>query len=82
MTRLLNTRTWLVLSLIWVAGVTYLCWSSWPHLPLDVSSVDPTTQDAFRAAVRDHVLRHTGLALVVPAMTYLLGRLWCRARGN
>lgn len=75
---LFNKTTWLVLSLVWLAGVGYLAWTTWPHLPLDVSQSDPATQAAFKAALRSHILLHAVAGLAVPAVAYVIGRLICR----
>ena len=78
MCRFFNRRTWAVLSLIWISAVAYVGWTSWPHLPLDVSSGDPATHAAFRSAEMRHLMVHAAVALGLPVLAYLAGSLACR----
>lgn len=65
----------LVISLAWVAVVGAIALATWPHLPLDMSPVDPTTISAYRAAILKHVAGYAALALGVPGLVYAISRL-------
>lgn len=71
-------KAWIVLSILWAAGVAYFGWSNWPTIPLDVSADDPATRAAFDGAVQAHVLEYALLALAPPAVLLVLGRLLLR----
>lgn len=82
MRALLNTKTWALFSLVWVAAMAYWCWMSWPRLPLDVSSIDPETLKILEDAKWRHLASHAVAALVPPVVAYVLGRLLCKMLGS
>lgn len=65
---------WLVASAAWVAAVAVFAWSTWPHMPLDISHTDPATRAAFDSAVLMHAARHAALALLPPIIVLALYR--------
>ena len=64
---------WLVLSVLWVAGVGYYAYTTWPHLSLDLSHIDAETQAAYRQATTMHVLKYVAVAVLVPGVIGLVG---------
>lgn len=62
----------------WFIAVSALMWSSWPHLPLDMSGVDPATISALRFAVARHLVYHLTL-LIAPLIVI---RLFIRMRSG
>lgn len=69
---------WLLVSLIWAGACAALAFSSWPHLPLDISHTDPGTLQAFDQAVALHVAKYTAMAVVPVIILYVGLRLWAR----
>lgn len=69
---------WIVASIAWVAGVGYGCVRSWPHLSLDLAHTDPGTKAAYDGAVLAHVLWYGAIAMVVPLVVLVLGRMLVR----
>lgn len=65
---------WLIASAAWIAAVTAFAWSTWPHMPLDISHTDPATRAAYDSAVLMHAGRHTALALLPPLIVMALYR--------
>ena len=82
MRSLLNSRTWLILSTIWVGAIAYWCFQSWPRLPLDVSSIDPETLAIFENQKWKHVGAHAIAAIVPPIIAYGAGRVLCQLTGG
>lgn len=76
---LLSFRNWVLFSVLWAAFVGILAWSGWPRLPLDTGT-DAATQGLLRAATRDHVLLHGGLAAMAPLVLLAVGWMVGRAR--
>ncbi len=54
----------LLASIGWLAVAGYYCWQTWPHVPLDVSAVDPATVSAHQNAVIAHFVRYAAVGLV------------------
>jgi hypothetical protein len=71
---------WALLALIWTGGIAYVCLSTWPAIPLDISANDPATRAAFARAVRAHVTRCAVLGLAPPLLLLALGWLVSRLR--
>lgn len=53
-------------SLAWILAGGALMYATWPHIPLDMSGVDPATINAYRIAVQWHVLTYVGVILAPP----------------
>ncbi|KUO57429.1 MAG: hypothetical protein APF80_01355 [Alphaproteobacteria bacterium BRH_c36] len=70
--------TWLVVSAAWIAAIGWMAWTSWPHLPLDISHTDPATRAAFDQAVLMHAGRHAALALLPPLLVLAVMRFVSR----
>jgi len=81
MRSLLNFRTWLLLSLLWISVVGFWCVQSWPRLPLDVSSIDPETLKVFEGVKLQHMVTHFLAAILPPALAYGAGRILCQRTG-
>lgn len=65
----------IVLSLVgfaWVAGIAFFAHRHWPRLPLDVSAADPATVGALNAAIWQHAIFATLIAVVPVALLLLL----------
>ena len=77
MCAIFNFRTWFVLSLIWAGAMFYLCYVSWPQVPLDISPLDPATVEAMRGAILKHSLFYGLLGAGVPALALFAGRFFC-----
>lgn len=77
---LCSLGAWLVLSLLWTLGVAAAGFSAWPQIPLDVSTTDPGTLEAFRKAEFAHALRFGLLAAVPPAIALIAHRFVCPGR--
>lgn len=77
MSRLLSGLA-ILLGLVWAGAVAYAAWSGWPHLSLDLSAQDASTQAALQRAIINHVAVHlaAGLAplIAVIAAMRLLAR--------
>ncbi len=71
---------WVVASVGWIIGVGYACVGAWPHLSLDLSPTDAGTLSAYDAAVTWHVLSYGAIALVVPAIVFVVGRVLMKGR--
>jgi hypothetical protein len=69
---------WAALSLVWLAGVAYVCLAAWPSLPLDLSANDAATRSALVRAIAAHGLRSAILGLAPPLVLLALG--WLGAR--
>lgn len=69
------TALWAVISLAWMGAVGYACVNAWPHMSLDLSTIDPQTQAAFDQAQMMHVLYYAAIAIVPPLVVFLLGWL-------
>ncbi len=80
MGKVFSFPVWLALSLVWTAAVAAYGYTTAPYVPLDVSSSDPATAEAFRAALTRHAVMFGLLAAVPPAIALVLGRL-IRGRG-
>ncbi len=65
----------LALGLAWVAGVAVLAYVNWPHIPLDMSPLDPATVAAWRAELLRYLLVCAAAALGPPLAASLLVRL-------
>ena len=70
---------WLLLSLLWAAGVAYVALGSWPTMPLDMPARDPQVQAALARAVQNHVIKHAAFALI-PLLLVLTAVIWGRMR--
>ncbi|MCB1519216.1 MAG: hypothetical protein KDJ37_01420 [Hyphomicrobiaceae bacterium] len=71
----------IVAALAWMAAIAARAYGTWPHIPMDVSAIDPATQAAFHDAVGWHLTWY-GLAAVVPAgLAVMLATLLTRRRG-
>lgn len=75
-----SIRNWVLFSLLWAVFVVYLAWTGWPRLPFD-SGNDALTRELLRAAMRDHVLLHLGMALVPSLLLLGIGWFVRRMRG-
>jgi hypothetical protein len=73
-------RTWLVVSLLWAAAMAYLCYASWPRVPLDISAIDPATVEALRAMILKHVGFYGLVSAVPPLLVLGLCRRMCARR--
>lgn len=67
-------RLCLLLAAAWMAAMAGLCYVTWPHLPLDMSPVDPSTIAAYRAVVLRHVGLFAGAAFGLPLIVFLAAR--------
>ena len=76
-----SMRNWIVFSLLWAVFAGYLAWTGWPRLPFD-SGTDALTRELLRAATRDHILVHLGLAALPPLLMLGLGVVVNRMRGK
>lgn len=77
MCALFSFRNWFVLSLIWAGAMFYLAYTTWPHVPLDISPIDPATVEAMRGALLKHALFYGLLGAGVPALGLLIKQLFC-----
>lgn len=75
----LRLAVWLLISLLWIAGVAYLALGSWPTLPLDLPARDPQVQAALARAVRNHLIQHVAVALI-PLIALLATAMWRRPK--
>ena len=71
----------LLLSVLWIAGVTYAALQFWPHLSMDMPARDPQVQAALARAVNAHILRHALIALI-PAGLLLIAAAVARRRAK
>lgn len=82
MSRLLSGLA-ILLCLAWAGAVAYAAWSDWPHLSLDLSAEDASTQAALQRAVFNHVAAHAAAALgpliIVAVVAGLLTRSGSRS---
>jgi hypothetical protein len=67
-------------SLLWAGALTYLCYLTWPEVPLDIAPVDPATVLALRATVLRHVGLYALLAIGPPVLLLLVRRVASRRR--
>lgn len=74
MSALLSLRTWLGLTLIWIALVAAFAWQTWPRVPFDINPNDPVTRAALQSAVNAHVGLAALWAVLIPLMALVLGR--------
>ena len=75
-------RIWMFLSVAWIAYIAWRMHVIWPTIPLDMGGASPSRDAAYQAAQLQHVAKGLGLALGVPVITYIVGWLVCRMRGN
>ncbi len=68
----------LLLAVVWISIMAVLAYVNWPHLPLDLSPVDPSTIAAMRQAVLKHVAVYAAVA-VIPLLILWLVLRWRRA---
>lgn len=59
-------------ALAWMAAVAALGYATWPHIPLDMSGVDPATIKAYSLAVQWHVIVYLGVMLAPPIAIMVL----------
>ena len=78
MCKVFSFPVWLVVSLIWTGAVAFYAFGTVPYVPMDMSTSDPATQDALRAATSKHAIMYGLLAAVPPAIALLFGKLMCR----
>ena len=71
---ILTLRTWLIVSAVWAALMSLLCWETWPRLPLD-SGTDPGTVAAHNSAVEFHAFQYATMGPLVPAALFVAGWL-------
>lgn len=67
-------------AVLWALTAAYHGYGSWPHMPMDVSAVDPATKRAFDAAVRQHAIAYAIIALLPLLVLLPLSSLLCRRR--
>jgi hypothetical protein len=79
MCRFYSFGTWLGLSLLWVGAVAYVCYASWPQVPLDISAIDPATVEALHAAILRHAVLYGLLGAVPPLLVLLFAPRLCKA---
>jgi len=72
--------SWMVLAAIWIALITYYAFANWPVFSMDLSPVDSSTQEAYKAAEQTHVISYGVLSLAPPILAYGLLRLIFRNR--
>ena len=65
---------WLLVSVIWGAGVAYMALQAWPHVPLDLSPADPQLKAAYDRAVMRLITQALLTGLLPPLL--LLGLGW------
>lgn len=75
-----SPRAWFALSLLWIAAVGYFGWTTWPQIPLDVSSTDPSTLDVYGAVSLNHAVFYSLLALLGPMILFVMLRMAQRQR--
>lgn len=75
-------RVWLFLSVLWIAYIAWRMHVIWPAIPLDMGGASPPRDAAYQAAQLQHVAKGLALALGVPAVAYIIGRLVCHLRGK
>lgn len=63
-----------VLGVGWIAAVAWYGWKTLPHLPLDVSAIDPATVAALQFAQMKHALLCAAVALLPAGALLWLGR--------
>ena len=63
---------WLAVSAAWILAIGWMAWTSWPHMPMDISASDPATRAAFDEAILMHAGRHAVLALLPPLFALML----------
>ncbi len=68
----------LLLAVVWISIMAVLAYVNWPHFPLDLSPVDPSTVAAMRQAVLKHVAVYAAVA-VIPLLILWLVLRWRRA---
>lgn len=59
-------------SLAWMMAVGALMFATWPHIPLDMSGVDPATVAAYKIAVTWHIITYLGVMLAPPLAILIL----------
>jgi len=69
---------WVIVSLLWAGAISYLCFTAWPHISLDLAK-DPATIAAYNQAVMFHAARYAAIALVPPLLLLGLGRAVLRS---
>lgn len=75
------TRFSMLAALIWAAVTAVHGYTTWPHMPMDISANDPATRAAFDAVVQRHILGHAIIGLVPVLAAALLLLFICRKRG-
>jgi hypothetical protein len=63
-----------LVSLAWIGAVAGLAFVNWPHVPLDMSPIDPATVKALRSAILQHVALYGTIALAPPILSWLFAR--------
>lgn len=76
MCAILTFRNWVVFTLVCAGVAAYLCYQSYPSLPLD-SGMDPATLAAYQGAVLAHWIKYAVVGLGVPVVLLIVGRLAC-----
>ena len=67
MCALMTLRNWLLFTIVCAGAAAYLCYKSYPVLPLD-SGMDPATLAAYQAAVIAHWIKFALVGLGVPLL--------------
>lgn len=75
------TRVSLFIALLWAIITVVHGYTTWPHIPMDVSANDPATRAAFNAVLQRHILVHAVVGLVPLLASTALVFLVCRKRG-
>lgn len=79
MCALMTFRNWLLFTLVCAGVAAYLCYASYPRLPLD-SGVDPATLAAYQGEVIAHWIKYAAIGLGIPVLVGIIGRLACGGR--
>lgn len=67
-----------IAAVLWALAAAYYAYTTLPHLPLDISAVDPATQKAFKAAFRQHAIAYAIIALLPLLVLLPVTALMCR----
>ncbi len=61
------------IAVVWGLVVMVHGYTTWPHIPMDVSASDPVTLASFNAVVQRHIISHAiaGLAPFVMAIAFI-----------
>ena len=68
-------------ALVWTIITAIHGYTTWPHIPMDISASDPATQAAFQSVITRHAVVHAIIGLAPLILVMLFRSYICRRRG-